>query len=679
MNTSYYKAGLKSPFFLFTYRLILCLQWLLIDFVLNFKKELGVKSNYLMMVMASSLLVITNLMCMEKNIFPSRQKVMRVPCFDGIYELETWKAVESISLYKHCLRYDKSFELREDIIEVPKFCVSYEAIKLFSNALDMAPGKQFADYFHQLTAAQKRTLIIAAGKLDENKKRQFNSPALVAQITELYFNSEWLDKNIKPFLQKTEWSEYCRNKVIDNNLRTSSFDVPFFAQKAEVKADDRGLLSIITAGLVGEKFLYNGPYDCKKEWIGDSQFYVFAYKKIGNWEQYLTAFEPVGSVNDYARNDKIIIWVLNKVNKIIEKTVVEHKSFIRNCFFSKNGQYVITHSLEYVFVSKIIHKEDGACTFNTYCVDHNERIFDVYFSNQFNRLITWSKGDRQEIKLVEVSGKCIATMIDNGVTDKIVLSPDGSQLLVFSKIYEKQSLRVCAVSDSLNFNGIIIMPAEINFSSIVVCSPNNEYWAITTKDGDIILLSALDTECKIITLVKRYLINSGEGIMRMLFSFDSRLLIALLGKLDCKFCRIEGWSTRNGEKAFSINFCLMDKPLDYGIWLTSNDREFIVTGNEKCLLRKSFCGENDDKILKYLLNSTTLYEFSVLRRLYAAHKNKETIELYQEGSAHKALDNLPKKPLNIVEFLKKYLPWKIIDNKKSIIRLGQETWNNFFS
>jgi len=74
-----------------------------------------------------------------------------------------------------------------------------------------------------------------------------------------------------------------------------------------------------------------------------------------------------------------------------------------------------------------------------------------------------------------------------------------------------------------------------------------------------------------------------------------------------------------------------------------------------------------------------LYEFSVLRRLYAAHKNKETIELYQEGSAHKALDNLPKKPLNIVEFLKKYLPWKIIDNKKSIIRLGQETWNNFFS
>jgi len=639
------------------------------------------QKNNIVLLIILSLIVSTGLVCMEKNMLPGMQKMVRMPCSDdGTYELEKWKVRESISLYTHCLQFNKNFELIDSTIEVPKIPMPHETMKLFSSTLDIVPGKLFKEYFFNvLMPKQQQTLIIAAGLVDEHGKRQFNAPALTAQIVDAYFNEDWRDKHIKPLLQRVHWLEYCFNKVVNNNVTSSFFPDPtFFVKEHEMMEHENGKLSAVPSCLAVKDSLYDGPCRAVRRPIQDSHWVVLRSKKIDNdWEHCITCFEAVDSINEQPDN-KVVIWAINNSNKDITKTVVEHKDAMLQSFFSRDGKYVVTRSKEDVFVSKIMHKEDGSSVIDTYCVGHDKYIMDVCYGHQSNRLIVCSSGENYggKVKLLDISGTGIACIEGCGFIDKAVLSPNGDKLLIISGVDKKQLIALYKVANYFHHYKTITIPDEAHLTlDRVVCSPNGNYWALTTNNGGLLFIPTFGDQCGgVVELVENSVINQDRS-MKVLFSSDSRFLISLVQEA-LKEPMIEVWSTINGEKIVSWN-SFISKDFDCGIGLTPNHRELVLFSNDQFIYKRPFFREDDDRILSHLFSSTTVYGLSLLRRLYLANKNKENIELYEEEPAYKALINMQQKPLDVAAFVKKYLSWKVIDNKKGAVQLLQETWKNF--
>lgn len=75
--------------------------------------------------------------------------------------------------------------------------------------------------------------------------------------------------------------------------------------------------------------------------------------------------------------------------------------------------------------------------------------------------------------------------------------------------------------------------------------------------------------------------------------------------------------------------------------------------------------DEDADALEHIMKNTSIAEWIVLWRLLWANNNKETVELYPDEPAYKILDSLLKKKhdYNVHKFIRKYLLWKVIDNK----------------
>jgi len=618
---------------------------------------------------------------MERKILPGIQKMVSIPCSDDrTYELEKWKVRESISLYRHCLHHNKNFELIDSVIEVPKIPMTCETMKLFSMALDITPGLLFKEYFFNvLTLQQQQMLIIAAGPVDENGKRQFNAPALIAQIVDAYLlDEDWRDKHIKPLLQRGYWLEYCFGKVVNNNVTSSFFPEPtFFVKEHELMMHENGELSVVPSCLATKDSLYDGPRRAMRRLIQDSYWMMLCSKKIDNWRHCITCFEAEGSVNEEP-NNKVVIWAIDTSNESATKTVVEHKNEILQFFCSNNGEYVVTRSKEDVLVSKIIHTEDVSSVINTYCVAHDEYIMDVCCDNQSNRLIVCLAGENYggKVKLLDISGTGIACIEGCGVIDKAVLSPNGDKLLIISGVEKKQLITLYKVANYFHhYKTITIHDEESLTFDRVVCSPNGNYWALTTNNGGLLFIPTFGDQCGgVAELVENSVINQDRS-MKVLFSSDSRFLISLVQEA-LKEPMIEVWSTVNGEKIVSW-YSFISKDFDCGIGLTPNNRELVLFSKDQFICTRPFFRQQDDQILLHLFGSTTVYGLSLLRRLYLANKNKENMELYEEEPAYKALINMKKTSFDVLGFVKKYLSWKTIDNKKGVVQLLQEAWKNF--
>lgn len=646
------------------------------------------KKNMIIVLATLALVVSVKLACMEKKvIIPGMQKMLIIPCLDGEverrYELEMWKARESISLYRHCLWYNKTFELADGLLEIPKIPVQYKTLELFSRACDVMPGEQFKKFFFkELSSEQQAELIVATGPVDKNGKRQFNAPGLIAQVFGVCFKQDWCHQHIKPLLQREVWIEHCFNKVVNNNVTISFFPnkVSVFNNENEMMEHENGKLSIVPLCLAPKGSLYDGSYTVIEKTIHNEMWEMLRHKKIDNdWEYCITSLEAINSVNE-APDNKAIIWAINNSNKNISKTVIEHKDKILKFFFSNNGEYVITRSQTEVCVSKIMHAQDGSANFDTYRIDYDEYIMDVCFDNHSNRLITCAAGNTGIVKLFDISGTCIARMERLGLVEKAVLSPDGKKLLILSHTDKPNIFTLCTITNNIYSDAKFVIPGEENTQvDRIICSPNGSHWAVTTKTGGIIFIRTYGDQCKGIKLVENSVVNSKKD-MRMLFSSDSRFLIALVQKSIGDLLMLEIWSTLSGQKiASQYSFC--GQELDLAIGLTPQDRELVCFYGNGPAYTRSFCSEQDDTILSHLWNATTIYWLSLLRRLCRAHKiahkNKESVELYEEEPAHKALINMQKKPLDVVGFVQKYLSWKVINNKKAVGKLLQEIWNNF--
>src|SRR4030095_3297159 len=371
-------------------------------------------------------------------------------------------------------------------------------------------------FFNLLTPQQQRTLIIAAGPVDAEGKRQFNAPALTAQIVDAYFNEDWRDKHIKPLLQRGYWLEYCFGKVVNNNVTSSFFpDLTVFVKEHEMMMHEDGGLSVVPSCLAVKDSLYDGPRRAIRKLIQDSYWTVLRYKKIDNDREYcITRFEAIDSVNEQPDNE-VVIWAINNSNKGITKTVVEHKDTILQYFFSSTGEYVITRSLEDVFISKIIHKDDS-CVFDTRCIAHDKYIMDICYNHRYNRLIVCSAGDNYEgvVQLFDVSGLCIARKEGLGVIHKGVLSPNGDKLLIISEINEKQCATLWTVTNDIYHWATITIPDEEYLTrDRVVCSPNGNYWAMTTSNGGILFIPTFGDQCGgVVRLVENSIINPAIGM-----------------------------------------------------------------------------------------------------------------------------------------------------------------------
>lgn len=636
------------------------------------------KRKNIVLLVASFLFVATNGVCMEKKIIPALQKKIIIPCIGGTYELKTWEVFASNSLFKHCLQFNKNFESVDTVIEVPKIPISYEKMDLFSKALDVASiacetgSKIFKNYLNALTQEQQRTLIIAAGQIDEHGKRQFNAPELMALIVQEYFDENLYNKHIRPLLERGGWLEHCCNKLVNNNIMSSFFpSISFFEQEFATKEYKDGSSSSVPLCLAEQGSLCDSSCNIMEKVIQNVSYHVLFSKKLDGWEHCTSLYDE--------SHNKIMIWAINTHNNNAAHTIVEHRHPIWQFFFSNNGEYVVTASSEDVFVSRIMHQENGSSTFDTYRVDHDEFMRPVCFDHHTNCLITCSAGDTYNgiVKLFNISGACMGTITDVGIIDKTLLSPDGSKLMIISKVKNEKHIILCTIANSKiskDYDRILLNVENLDFDRIV-CSPNGNHWAITTIIGGVIFFSVFGEKEVAVELVKNSIIN--QAGVKLLFSSDNRFLIALVEEEDSKNCMIKVWSTGTGELITS-QYSLVGRELDYGIGLTSHDRELVIFYNKAVYRRPFFC-EESDKILNYLFNSTTIYELILLRRLYRADKNKEIAQLYEEESAYKALINLQKKSFKAAEFIKKYLPYEVIDNKKSVVQLAQEAWKNIFS
>lgn len=605
---------------------------------------------------------------MEKKIVPTRQRKVIIPCNDGICALEKWKIVQSISLYKHCLAYDQNFLSKDIAVKMPKFFIEQEKIELFSKSLDIPPGKPFEHYFKSLTLAQKQMLITVAGE------NQLNMPAFTAQLADVYFDKSFHDRHIKPLLERWEWSRYCRNAAVKNNITSPLVPNISGTETSYLKLFANGYLGVMPLCLMEEGARYDEfDYVSITRLINNVQRKVWCYKDIdGNWEHCITPAEIMVGFQKEVSPKEILLWAINKDKNYIAKTVIRHTSKIIQFFFSNNGEYVITQSKSDVFVTRIIHKEDGSCAFSTCLVDHNNRIMDVYCNNESNRLITCSASEVSEgsIKLFDLSGKCIAHFSNFGFTHDITVSPDESKILV-SALFFNQIVRsnviICVMQkDRIVPYMIIPIPEQNLYESNIISNVNGDYWAIIQKGG-LSLISTYGVEYTIHTLIERSRIKPNNDI-KILFSSDSKFLIALVQKNSEEFLFCI-WSTTSGKLVTSQYFH-MDNIVRCNIGLTPKDRE-IVLFVAQTVYKMPFIDAATDYILDYLLNLTSVHELIVLRRLYVAYKNKDSIKLYKEEPAYKALCNMPSIRFNIVNFIQTYLPWKKIKNKKNTWKLLQ--------
>ena len=643
-----------------------------------------VKQKYIFL---SIVVVSINLIGMEKKIIPLLQKKIIIPCIDKEYELEKWKVLASNSLYKHCLQYNKNFESIDSPITVSKIPISYEKMDLFSKTLDQEP-QLFETYFnHTLTPDQRRSLIIMVGKRDENKKRQFNCPGLIAQIFNTCFPEDWKIKNIKPLLERFSWVGYCYKKVVENNLNSSFFPSAYFFDKQQVtkveKIYNDGKFNLVPLCLAKKDSICDlSQYKIKKQTIDNSTFQLLRYKEINNnWQHCISFVEPTNSLHQQPDN-QILLWAINNHTNYVTKTIIKHKHPIEKYFFSNNGEYAITQSKTDLFISKFIYdQKNESYTFDTYRVDHDEYLFDVCCNDQSTHLVSSSASNNRcgVVKLLNMSGICIADISGVEFVHKLLLNPESNKLVILSEGKEHQKyILICTVTNNkIQPIKKISVPDSTNkrFDRII-CSPNGNYWAITTKQGGIIFLATFTDSYRFNELIKNSITHSNMEL-KILFSSDSAFLITMVEKDLNKGCIVEVWSTRTGEKIVSQP-AFIKQNMDYSIGLTPKDREFVIFLNFT-VYKRPFINEIDDTILQYLSDSISVYELYLLRRLYLAHINKDTVQLYEEEPAHKALIHLPQKTLLVAEFIRKYLSWKTINNKKGIAQLIQETWKNIFS
>jgi hypothetical protein len=205
----------------------------------------------------------------------------------------------------------------------------------------------------------------------------------------------------------------------------------------------------------------------------------------------------------------------------------------------------------------------------------------------------------------------------------------------------------------------IFAPAEESFIIKAVCSWNGKQWAFVGYGGQMIFIDEIND--KFVTCEKQlsqfFFDPAQDKNIKMVYSPDSRFVAVLFH------------NSRNNPRIALYNALTHE---EIGTWYRfsewlgfSVDSAKLIFQDKDTLCVIDLVPEKDYMVLDDLSSKkTSLLQLALLRRLYQAHKNNDTLELYEEGSSYKSFLQLSEDQRKLIE--KCFPVIKVIDNKKDL-------------
>jgi WD40 repeat protein len=622
------------------------------------------------------LCVVQHSWCMnEKDTFLSsysRQYMITLQLPDGDIKIEKWKIFSSIALHQEYLRrqYNLCAQSKNDEVKniVPRYCdTNVEEMKLVSQALDKAPGKEFNEYINQLSSDKRKILFNAVGEFGPIKgQRKLFVPDLIAQCTDYFFKDE--KQNLRLYMDRAAWFNHCKYVIVKKSTMVRR-DYDVLENHWIFWKDKECLLSII-------------PLICKDGVYRDEQADVVCYNKMVPLHP---ALEKAISLDKNCvtsmQSDKFIVhkdnqWSLSWVDhdtQTVCKKIIEHQGFIKGSVLSDNGNYLLTWSDMNMVLSKIECKGSDvlikpmaniAGEMTKYCFVKDVLIAAVCEEDDKTGLYM------NKLYICDLSGECIQE-IDLHLhffnVTYIVGNSDGSKVVICSRLHHSVNALVLCLTPLDRIKRIAHYSdefSEINQKRIsdVVWAPDGNSLVVTTEAGNVVYIDCDSGQWRTLKS-NRY--GALANNTKVLYSPDSLFVVCLFG--ECMYL----WSTIH--RTMSVIETFWEQ---HGFGFTGDGKYLVIMKNdqrkkEKVIWMKEFALPGSIEELTGFYDNASMLQLGILSQLYRMYKNHDVLEMYEESSEYKAFQ--------LMRIMQECFSVKVIDNNKKLSQVCNDMANQVSS
>lgn len=609
-------------------------------------------------------------LCMDMPIIDySRQHRIVLNLSDGDFAIEKWKIFQSIPLHYDYLRREQSSPLVKNMATL--YCdVTVPEMKLISAALDKKPGKDFFNHISTLSKKELITLLIAIGKRDAHKQKKAHIPSLIAQM-DICLPSE--TRNIiKSHMERSLWTNCLYNGVVNENIRPV-FPKILWRKSPEIMRHTNGAIDYVPACLATKELsCYSGPKQLISSIIEGTRWPTYCSKIITNQLEYrITATTSCGDIIHLPMDpiDNYFVCIMNHATNLVHKTLIKHTEDITDFMFSNTGEYAVSYSPHCVNITTTKAENDKEPYFTNKCLHFSDEVITVCCNNQSTALvISTYDGTNSKIKIYSPLGDHIGALGNlEGRVQQTLFNGDSSRLLTISFHNNTSTVTIWNTSDLSNAYPSFTKISDDNDAfDYATCSPDGDFWSVATQKGTLCLIPKTPNGYMFLAL--KALIHE-KKIEQMIYSPNNTFLITLMSKKEIT----------DSPTIHILNI----RTIDYltttfahnktrGIGITANDKKLVMVQEDVVPIAVPFLRKKDKIMTCALYESTSNLDCAILRRLCLAHNKKDTVELYEEEPACKALLSLPTKPHNLIQFVEKHLPYKMINNNKDILEVGKD-------
>ena len=603
------------------------------------------------------------------------KKFVTIPLSDGSYELERSKIFQCTNLLKHCLQHDKDLS-PDKLKSLPKFnnaCV--KEMDLISKGLDRDLDEDFFDYVQSLSYKDERTFMIAIGKWGEENQKKVYVPSLLAPFVGMILGDIY--EKVAHHFSEGNWIHRCYKGVIKENL--SSQLIPHFWSENNEKdlgviRQINGAVNYVPSCLTKEKSVYCGPMQqlvaLPIDGQGENWWPTSCSKIVKEWEFRITGTASCGN-NKFPSLEEFknyYLWALNQDVKNTQKILIDkHTENILQVIFSSLGDYALSYSKNEVCVTQIIAQENNQFSFKTKLLCFPGEITAVSAHNKTTAFVVCSHHDAKSyIEFFDSLGNPIIKLDPyDGCVTKGLFNASGDKLLICSeKDASKSMIEIWDTSDLNNIKMVFNQAIETTQKfSLVSCNPHGNRWVVTLLDGGMYFIKECIDGFVAFNVSEQF--PNDKNIETMVYTANGLWLITIASQKDAednKVSMMRIWSTT--KVGPFVEHLIWGLP--GGIGITPDNKELVCLAPGFPICKWSFIPEKDEESISHLFNNVTFLRRVALDRLCKACDANEMVEFYEEEPMYKALQTLPKEPQDLVAFVKKHLPYKVINNNKDV-------------
>jgi hypothetical protein len=522
---------------------------------------------------------------------------------------------------------------------------------------------------------------IKARKGDEDKKKeQLNSPLGTAQLVDALPIE--VRRLIQSHIECNEIKNHFVAKIVTKNssLPYKKLTDKKFSSSSLQFYHDRWP-HVVPSAFVGGTFSFKGGA-CMNICI-DGLSWV-PYHRVIIDEQHAYQITPSEALVDGATQvidyKKFFLWVIDRSNKGLNRALLEYKFVPEGFVFSADARRLVVYCKDAILLSAITLREDNAMFVDRITLDHPGIIKSVCFDPRSTVLLSWAcDGLHSDLKIWDTSGTPLATLDFAGeAIYQVLFNHDGSRLLIRTKVSSATAfLGRVMVYDMTNLSRIKRLVDKMNMSGKqhdAVYSSLGDMWMIPTHHRSMVFIRNVLDHCE----SREYKDASDRGwnggIISAICSPDNKFFIALIPRLIASGFVTRIWNALTGDYITTV-----DCPNNVeGVGVTADSHELIYltngnymnrsTGqfwNEQHYYTRPLLRNKDVKILDDLMKNASITELIVLRRFWLAYQHGEMVELYKKEPAYKILCALSEKDHMMRKFVKKYMQYKVINDKSA--------------